>query len=141
MTKDRYKELSDYIVDFFKNLEQELTLPVDLKYVYQADNKQKTLITIFKIPDKYSVLLKNADLLVTFNEDYFDAFDEQSIKILIEQELALIEFNLDKGTLKMGKPDLITSTSIISKYTLKLVEKANGVAKLYIDQQLDKNKS
>ena len=136
MAKDDYHELADYIIDFFKEMKNKLNLPVDITYTFQAHNKQKTLITIKKIPDNYSVLL-NADLLVTFNEDFFDAFDEESKKILIDQELAKIEFNMEKGTLKIVKPDLVTSSSIIKKYSLKAVERANQVKDLYRDQQLD----
>jgi len=136
MAKDNFRELADYIQDFFEEMQNKLSLPVDLKYAYQAYEKQKVLISIKKVPDNYSVIIK-ADLLVTFNEDFFDAFDEDSKKILIDQELAKIEFNIEKGTLKIAKPDLITSSSIIKKYSLKKVERANQVNDLYKDQQLD----
>ena len=107
-----------------------------MKFVYQADDKQKTLCKIKKVTDNYSVLL-NSDLIVTFNEDFFDAFDDESKNILIEQELSLIQFNLDKGTLKIGKPDLITSSGIIKKYGVEAVERANQVKDLFTDQQLE----
>ena len=114
MAKDQFHELADYIEDFFNEMKQKLNLAVDIKYSFQANDKQKALVTIKKIPDNYSILLKS-DLLVTFNEDYFDAFDDESKKILIDQELAKIEFNMDKGTLKISKPDLVTSSAIITK--------------------------
>ncbi len=136
MAKDNFDELADYIQEFFEEMQNKLALPVDLKYVFQANIKQKTLVTIKKIPDNYSVLL-GADLLVTFNEDFFDVFDEDSKKILIDQELAKVEFNTEKGTLKIVQADLITSSLIIKKYTLEKVEKANQVKDLYKDQQLD----
>lgn len=137
MSKEQFHELSDYIVEYFNELEQKLALPVDIKYVYQADDKQKTLIKIVKIPDRYATLLK-ADLLISFNEDYFDAFDDESKNILIDQELTLIEFNMDKGTLKIGKPDLMTSTGVLKKYGVEAVERANQVKDLYSQQKDDK---
>lgn len=136
MAKDNFGELADYIQEFFEEMQNKLTLPVDLKYAFQSNMKQKTLVTIKKIPDNYSVLL-DAELLVTFNQDFFDAFDEDSKRILIDQELAKVEFNTEKGTLKIVQPDLITSSAIIKKYTLEKVEKANQVRDLYRDQQLD----
>jgi len=136
MAKDNFGELADYIQEFFEDMQNKLTLPVDLKYAFQSNAKQKTLVTIKKVPDNYSVLL-DAELLVTFNEDFFDAFDEDSKKILIDQELAKVEFNTEKGTLKIVQPDLITSSAIIKKYSLEKVEKANQVRDLYKDQQLD----
>jgi hypothetical protein len=138
MSKEQFHELSDYIVEYFNNLEKKLSIPVDIKYVYQADDKQKTLIKIIKVNDRYSNLL-GADLLVSFNEDYFDAFDDESKSILVDQELALIEFNLEKGILKIGKPDLVTSSGIIKKYGVDAVERANQVRDLYNQQQTDKN--
>ena len=137
MSKEQFHELSDYIVEYFTNLEQKLSIPVDIKYVYQADDKQKTLIKIVKISDRYSSLL-GAELLISFNEDYFDAFDDESKNILIDQELALIEFDLGKGTLKIGKPDFVTSSGIVKKYGVEAVERANQVRDLYNQQQTDK---
>ncbi len=139
MSKEQFHELTDYIVEYFQEKQKKLSLPVDLKYVYQADDKQKTLIKVSKIPDKFAVLL-DAELLVSFNEDYFDAFDDESKSILVEQELALVEFDLDKGQLKIGKPDLITSSGIIKKYGVDAVGRANQVRDLYTQQQSDKNK-
>ena len=139
MSKEQFHELSDYIVEYFEKLEEKLSLSMDLKYVYQADNKQKTLIKIVKIADRYSVLLK-ADLLVSINEDYFDKFDEEAKGILIDQELALIECDLEKGTIKIGRADLITSTGIIKKYGVEAVERANKVRDLYSQQEDDERK-
>jgi hypothetical protein len=139
MSKEQFHELSDYIIDYFKELEKKLSLPVDIKYVYQADDKQKTLIKIVKIADRFSNLL-GADLLISFNEDFFDAFDDEAKNILIDQELALIEFNMEKGILKIGKPDLITSSGIINKYGVKAVERANLARELFKDQQLEQEK-
>ena len=139
MSKEQFHELSDYMIDYFDNLEKKLSLPVDIKYVYQADDKQKTLIKIVKIADRYAKLL-NSDLLISFNEDYFDAFDEEAKNILIDQELALIEFNLENGTLKIGKADLITSSGVIKKYGVDAVERANQVKALFNSQQLEQEK-
>jgi hypothetical protein len=139
MSKEQFHELSDYIVEYFNDLQEKLNLPVDLKYVYQADDKQKTLVKIVKIADRYSTLL-GADLLVSFNEDYFDAFDDESKNILIDQELALLHFDLEKGQLKISKPDLITSSGIVKKYGVEAVGRANQVRDLYNQQQEDKEK-
>ena len=137
MSKEQFHALADYVVEYFNELEQRLALPIDLKYVYQADDKQKTLIKIVKIPDRYSVLTKG-DLLISFNEDFFDAFDDESKNILIDQELALIEFNMEKGTLKIGRPDLMTSHGVLKKYGVDAVERANQVRDLYNQQKTDK---
>ena len=139
MAKEQYHELADYIVEYFKKLESKLGIPVDVKSVYLADDKQKSLVKISKIVDKYASLL-NADILVSFNEALFDAFDDEINNILIDQELALVEFDYEKGTVKIGKADLITSFGIITKYGVEAVERANKCRDLYVKQQAEKEK-
>jgi len=139
MSKEQFHELEDYVIEYFDELKEKIDNPADLKYVYQADDKQKTLIKISKIPDRYSVLL-NGDLLISFNEDYFDKFDDEARNILIQQELSLIEFSLEKGTLKIGKPDLVTSSGLIKIYGIEAVERANQISKLLNEQIEDAEK-
>ena len=137
MSKEQFHELAEYIVEYFDDLKKNLSIPVAVKYVYQADDKQKTLIKIIKVVDRYSILL-NADLLVSFNEDYFDQFDDEAKNILIDQELALIQVDYDKGTFKIGRPDLITSSGVIKRYGVEAVERANQVRDLLSQQIEDK---
>lgn len=139
MNTERFHELSEDVIDYFVELEKKLSLPIDMKFVYLSDEKQKSLVKINKINDKYAMLLK-ADLLVSFNESYFDAFDEEARNILIEQELALIEFDSDKGSIKIGKPNFITSTGVLDKYGQDAVKRANLTATLYQQQQSEKEK-
>ena len=139
MAKEQYHELADYIIDYFKVLEKKLCIPINLKFVFQADDKQKTLIKLFKITDRYVNLL-NSDILVSFNENFFDAFDDEIKNILIDQELALIETDLEKGTIKLVKADLITSYGIIIQYGVEAVERANKCRDLFNSQQIDKEK-
>jgi len=137
MAKEQYENLSDDIIDYFKNIESGFAMPMDVKFTFVSNNKQKKLINITKISDTYSYLL-NSDLLVVFNEDYFENFDDQTKLILIEQEIDKIEFDLDKGTIKIKQPEINTSSGIIEKFTLKLVENANRLQKEYEKQKKDK---
>jgi hypothetical protein len=81
-------------------------------------------------------LLQN-ELLVCMNEELLTKFDQESITILIEQELDKISINLDTGKIKFVKPNLSTFTSLISKYGLEKVGRANQIEDLYNEQQLD----
>jgi hypothetical protein len=139
MSKEQFNELSEDVIEYYNELEKKLSFPTDLKIIFQSDAKQKTLLKIVKIPDRYSVLLK-ADLLVSFNEEYFDSFDDESKTILIDQELALLEFNYEKGTLKIGKPNIMTSNSIFDKYGNDAVKRANQMIILLKEQLEEKEK-
>lgn len=137
MSKEQYENLSEDIIEYFRKIEKAFAMPMDIKFVFVSNNKQKRLIKISKISDTYSYLL-NADILVVFNEDYFDNFDDQSKLILIEQEIDKIEFDLEKGTLKIKEPEINTSSGIIEKFSLKLVENANRLQKEFEKQKKDK---
>ena len=127
------KEYIDYIEKIMLNF----NLPVTMRYYYQNNSKQKRLIKISKIPDHYAVAI-NADILVHVNEEYFDAMDEEIKKILIEQELDKIEFNLDKGTFKITSTGRInTSTGFINKYTFENVSRAVQVEVEFTQQSAD----
>lgn len=139
MSKEQFNELSEDVIEYYNELEKKLSFPTDLKIIFQSDAKQKTLLKIIKIPDRYSVLLK-ADLLVSFNEEYFDSFDDEAKTILIDQELALLEFNYEKGTLKIGKPNIMTSNSIFDKYGNDAVKRANQMIILLKEQLEEKEK-
>jgi len=137
MAKESYESLSDEIIAYFKKVEKQFAMPMDVKFIFVANSKQKRLIKISKITDVYSYLL-GADLMVTFNEDYFNDFDEQTRQILTEQEIDTIEFDLEKGTIRIKQPEINTSSGIIEKFTLKLVENANRLQNEYEKQKKDK---
>ena len=139
MSKEQFNELSEDVIEYYNELEKKLSFPTDLKIIFQSDAKQKTLLKIVKIPDRYSVLLK-ADLLVSFNEEYFDSFDDEAKTILIDQELALLEFNYEKGKLKISKPNNMTSNSIFDKYGNDAVKRANQMIILLKEQLEEKEK-
>lgn len=137
MAKEQYENLSEDIIEYFTKIEKSFAMPMEIKFVFVANSKQKKLIKITKISDTYSYLL-DADLLVVFNEDYFDNFDDQNKLILIEQEIDKIEFDLEKGTIRLKEPEINTSSGIIEKFSLKLVENANKLQKEYEKQKKDK---
>jgi len=88
------------------------------------------------LADQYAFLL-NKELLVSVNEDLFNVFDEESISILIEQEIDKISIETESGKIKMIKPDLSTFSALITKYGVEKVAKANQVEELYQQQKAD----
>ena len=68
-----------------------------------------------------------------------NVYDEESITILFEQEIDKIEINLDSGKIKLLKTDLNTFSSLVNKYGVEKVTKANGIEVLYQQQKIDAN--
>jgi len=133
---DNFSEISGDTIDDFYNIFNKKSFPVSVKFQFIGNSKQKNLIKITKIADQFSFLLQK-ELLVTINEDLMNVFDEESITILFEQEIDKININLDSGKIKLVKTDLNTFSSLVNKYGVEKVARANKVEELYQEQQKD----
>jgi hypothetical protein len=135
---ERFYELSEDTEKIFNNVFNKKAFPLGIKLQFICDTKQKNLIKISKIPDDYSFVL-NKELKVTINENLIDVYDEESVEILFEQEIDKIQINMESGKIKMIKTDLNTFSSLVNKYGVEKIARANKVEELYRDQQKDAN--
>lgn len=133
---DKFYDVSEDTKEVFFQIFNKKTFPVGIKFQFQGYEKQKELIKVQKIPDQYSFILQK-EILITFNEDLMSVFDEESITILIEQEIDKININMDTGKIKLIKTDLNTFSSLVNKYGVEKVSRANKVAELYQEQKAD----
>lgn len=133
---NKFYELSDDTVNQFNSVFNTKSFPIQVGFQFVGSESQKQLIKIAKLPDQYSFLL-GKELLVMMNEDLLNIFDEESIKILIEQELDKVSINVESGKIKMIRPDLNTFASIINKWGTEKVMRANQVEDLYQKQKSD----
>jgi hypothetical protein len=133
---DRFYELSEDTIDDFNKIFNKKSFPISVKFQFIGDSKQKSLVKIAKIADDYSYVLQK-ELKVSINEDLMNVFDEESITILFEQEIDKININLDSGKIKLVKTDLNTFSSLVNKYGVEKVARANKVEELYQEQQKD----
>jgi hypothetical protein len=133
---DRFYELSEDTINDFMSEFRSKSFPIEIKFQFIGDSKQKSLVKIVKIADDYSFVLQK-ELKVTINEDLLNAYDEESIKILFEQEIDKVNINLDSGKIKLVKTDLNTFSGLVNKYGVEKVARANKVEELYQEQQKD----
>jgi soluble cytochrome b562 len=141
MNENFYEVSEDTINDFFEVFDKK-SFPIKIDFQFLGHRKQKGLIKISKISDQYSAILaielgSPRELLVTINEDLMDAFDEESRTILIEQEIDKINMNVESGKIKLVKTDLNTFASLVNKYGVEKVSRANQVESLFIEQKED----
>jgi hypothetical protein len=132
----KFYEVSEDTEKVFFNIFNKKSFPVSVKFQFVGCENQKALIKISKITDQFSFLLEK-ELLISVNEDLLNVFDDESITILIEQEIDKISIDTQSGKIKMIKPDLTTFSSLISKYGVDKVAKANQVEELYQQQTKD----
>lgn len=133
----KFYNLSEDTIDTFKSIFTKKSFPFNIGFQYVGSESQKNLIKISKISDQFSFILER-ELLVSINEDLMMVFDEESMQILIEQEIDKISVNIDTGKIKLVKPDLTTFSSLINKYGIEKIAKANKVEELYSEQKQDK---
>lgn len=139
---EKYKEASNDVVEFFEGRMDTFVFSFDIKFICLCDNKQKQLVKLTKIPEQYAILLKK-DLLVTINEEYFDAFsteDEEVLNILFDKEIDKIETNADKGTFKINNnASFSANIGFIEKYSYEKVKRSIEIEQLFEEQKKDKN--
>lgn len=136
---DKFYKLSQDSIDRFYEVFNKKSFPISIKFQFMGNEKQKELIKVSKITDQYAFLLEK-ELLVSINEDLLNVFDEESVSILLEQEIDKININIDSGKIKLVKTDLNTFSSLVNKYGVEKVTRANGTMELYNQQKMDKEK-
>jgi len=132
----KFYSLSDETIDTFKSVFNKKSFPFNVRFQFVGSESQKNLIKITKMPDQFAFILEK-ELLVSINDDLMSVFEEESIQILMEQEIDKISVNMDTGKIKMVKPDLTTFSGLINKYGIEKVAKANKVEELYAEQKQD----
>jgi hypothetical protein len=137
---DNFYEVSEDTIEEFMEIFNKKTFPTRIEFLFIGNSKQKDLIKITKIPDDYSFELKK-ELKVTINEDLMIAFDDESRVILIEQELDKVSMHSETGKIKLVKSDLNTFSSLVNKYGIEKVARANKVEELYQQQKADQQQN
>ena len=132
----KFYEVSDDTKKMFFDVFNKKSFPVAIKFQFIGNEKQKSLVKISKLTDQFSFLLEK-ELLISINEDLVSVFDDESITILMEQEIDKVSIESDSGKIKMVSPDLNTFSSLISKYGVDKVSRANQVNDLYSKQKED----
>jgi hypothetical protein len=132
----KFYKISDDTISIFKSTFSKKSFPFNVGFEFVGSESQKNLIKISKMPDQFSFIIEK-ELLVQINEDLMQVFDDESIQILFEQEIDKISVNMDTGKIKMVKPDLTTFSSLINKYGIEKIARANKVEELYSQQKED----
>jgi hypothetical protein len=133
---DNFYEVSEDTIKTFFEIFNKKSFPVSIGFQFIGNEKQKELIKITKMADPYAFLVKK-EILVSINDDLMSVFDEESITILMEQEIDKININIETGKIKLVRTDLNTFSSIVNKYGVEKVARANKVEELYQEQKKD----
>ena len=133
---DKFYEVSEDAIARFYEVFNKKSFPVSIKFQFVGCEKQKELIKVSKVPDHFAFVLQK-EILVSINDDLVSVFDDESITILMEQEIDKININIETGKIKFVKTDLNTFSAIVNKYGVEKVARANKVEELYQEQKKD----
>jgi len=122
--------------EIFMEIYDKKSFPVNIKFLFQGNSKQKQLVKIKKISEEY-VFELGKEILVSINEDLLDVFDDESVTILFEQEIDKIQVKFDTGKITIKDFNLRTNAGIVNKWGIDKVAKANQIEDLYSEQVKD----
>jgi len=138
VSRPKFDTISPETQEFFDKLISKISLPYDLKYLLIHADRQKQIIKLHKLNEMMSFAL-NYDVIISINENLFDAIDDDTVReILFLQEIDKITVNLETGKITFIKPDMITFSSLINRYGLDAVARANQLDSLTSEQLQDK---
>ena len=124
----KYYEVSEETINTFSEIVRKKLLN-DVSFHFIGNSSQKVVCKISKLSDQYEYIL-NKHILVSINEELMVKFDDESINILFEQEIDKISFNIETGKVKLIKPDISTFSSLIKKWGIEKISRANQLADL-----------
>lgn len=134
--KERYSNTSEDIITTFMDIVRKKNGSGDLKYDFISDSKQKSLVKLKKL-NPLDVFKFEKDIRVIINEDMYDKFDDDSIKLLLEEEIDKVVVTYETGKITIRKYDVETFSGIISKYGIEAITKAKNIEILTFEQAAD----
>jgi len=138
--ESKHYESDPEIVEQFMEIFNSKSFPTNVKFQFIGSTKQKELIKIKKIADDYAFLLNEKELMVTINEDVYHAMDSEGddiTTILFETAIESISIKIDTGKITLKKPPIQTYASIVNKYGVDKIGRANQVTDLLDEQKSD----
>ena len=122
----KYYDVSDETSNIFSEIVRKKVLN-DVSFQFIGCDSQKVVVKISKLSEQYEYMLKK-HILVSINEVLMTKFDEECINILFEQEIDKISFNIETGKVKLRKTDINTFSSLIKKWGIEKVSRANQLS-------------
>jgi hypothetical protein len=131
----KFYDISEETVSIFSEIVRKKVLN-DVSFEFIGSDSQKIVVKISKLSEQYEYLLKK-HVLVTINEKLMSDFDDEAINILFEQEIDKITFNVETGKIKLRKTDINTFASLIKKYGIDKISRANQLAEISLESKVD----
>lgn len=117
-----YTEISPEIKDMFKAVIEEKELK-EIEFKIIGSDELKSPAIIKKATPLEYYLSDNSDVIIVVNEAMIDMFDDELKKLVIDEIMTSVSYNLDKEQMEFKKPTLNSYMGILKKYKLDTYEK------------------
>lgn len=112
----KYEEPFEDTQDLYNEVIKAAGLDQYINITILVDNKAKKIFD----PVKANNILKHRtgdDVIIILNEKIFEQLEPEQRRIVAEESLAGIYYDMEKDKLVIKKPDVVTFSGVLAKYT------------------------
>jgi len=110
-----YDEVSSDVSSLFEKTLSDTSIPTFIKFKLVSNINMRGVAKINKAGPILKYLSGN-DIVIILNEFILEQLEDDQRRIVMEEMLSQVYYDMDKDKLKLIKPDLSTFSGIISKY-------------------------
>jgi len=122
--------------ELFNNQIKVIGLHEQCKIDIVTNNRLKEIFKVTKAND-YVKFKNGIDVIIFLNEQVFEYLEEPQRQLIIEESLAYIVYNNEKGIVEVKKPDVKTFSGVLSKFTYEQYAKTQTLIKETMAQLKD----
>ena len=112
----KYEEPHDGTQTLYNQAIDNADLDNYLNITVLTNDKAKEIFKVVKANDLLKHRTKD-DIIIVINEKILDGLTPEQRVIVVEESLASIHFDKDNNKLIINKPDVVTYSGLLSKYT------------------------
>jgi len=135
----KFFDASDESIKLFNELLKSTSIPTFIKFKVLSVEKQKQLYKVSKANDVLNHLT-GYDFVICLNEQLFEQLELDQQKIVLDEALAHIVYDGSSDKVSLSKPDVVTFSGIISKYSVKEYLRVKECIDAMLKQQEEKEK-
>jgi hypothetical protein len=132
----KFNEVYQDTQELFSNFINQIDSLSEISVKILSNEKQKEICKVLKAND----LLKhmtNEDAVIVVNEKIFEQLEDEQKIMVVEEYVARLYFDSEKGKLSLINPDVNTFSLLLRKYGYDKYERLNESIKALISQEAE----
>jgi len=114
----KFEEIFNETDNLFKEVLEKTSIPKFVKFKVVGCQEQKEIYKLSKT-NPLVHYITGIDILITLNEDIFSQLNDLQQKVVLQECLAQVYYDMDNDKLKLLKPDVSTFSRILEQYGVK----------------------